>query len=469
MKKKLSCLFILIFVSFVSINSVFSADIGRNTTDTNKYNSTDGVVNYSSSVTSNNNFTVTVSHSKVEHGKPIIFTTTVKDYNGVAVANRPFTLVFYGMGDKSTPREGLFVTKITDSNGVFSETYGDNSGWFDYYELIISDGVENYSPTGNIYYRETFDLTLKPTISLDISKSTIYEGEYTQVKASVRVNGNPAVGYLLWHYGNGKSVTTILTNGISVFNYNSNILGNNPITVVYIGLGSGISGYVVSSVNRTFNIYVKGAPDLVVSKIVRSGNKYKVTVKNIGNGVSTKTKLKLWYSSKKYKLVNVVTLGAGKSKTYTVNFFRYSAHKKYKKYVQINYNKDSYDNNYTNNKLGFKSDVAYGLAANLSITKITRSGNNYIVTIKNKGNVNASAFRLKMWYGTKTKTNGLVTYTIKEFGQYGNKLAPGVSIALTIPYYKYSTHSKKYKFVSINDNKKVIESNYSNNIKKFKI
>lgn len=454
--KKILFLFTFLFILFVSMSFVSAAD--NNTNDIN----------------------VTVSHGKVEQGKDITFVITAKDSNGNPVVGKNFGISFRGRSDKSNNPAGRHTNSDpTDNNGVV-KLYVEGSvtkGWFDYFDFTVSDGFdENKYPTGKVYYKSTFDFTIKSgttSITFDKPNYTAYEGQYTKVTAYVKSNGVPvSTGYLVWSYANGKAATTTVANGISIFNYNSYVLGNNLINVKYIGFGSSvIPGLVISGTNayKSFNINIKGASDLVISKVVRSGNKYKVTVRNAGNGASTTSKLKLWYSSKKYKIVTVAALGAGRSKTYTVNFFKYSSHKKYKKYAQINYNKAAYEKNYTNNKLGFKSNVAYGYCADLSITKVTRSGNNYVVTIKNNGKLAASPFKLKFWYGTKTKPKGLVPYTISKFGQFGNKLPPGVSITLTIPYYKYKTHSKYYKFVSINSDKKVPESNYANNLKKFKV
>lgn len=457
--KKILVLLIFLFIFFGSIGFVCSADNG-------------------SSLPNSNNFTVTVEHNPPVHGKQINFTVTVKDSNNNPVANRLFAFALRARSDTSSNPEGRIdysQSTTTDSNGVFKVNWPGNGGWYDYYDLTISDGLDgNIHPTGNIYYKKTFDFGIKTSLSFSKPQTSVYEGEFIVVRAYVTSLGKPLNGgNLVWHYANGKSVPTAVVNGVSIFRYSSYKLGNNIIYVNYIGFGPNVQvpGWIVSntSISKSFSINVKGASDLLIAKIVRSGNKYKVIIKNIGNGASSATKLKLWYSNKKYKIISVSPLGVGKSKTYVVNFFKYSTHKKYNKYAQINYNKATYEKNYANNKLIFKSDVAYGLAADLKITKVTRSGNNYIVTIKNNGNLAASAFKLKFWYGSKTRAKGLVSYTIKKFGQYGKKLPSGVSIALTIPYYPYKTHSKYYKFVSVNSDKKIPESNYANNLKKFKV
>jgi CARDB protein len=431
------CVFIVIF--FVSVSFVYSADtnIVVNSTDPNK-NSTDTSKNITT-YSGNNNFTITVSHNKIEHGKPINFVVTGKDSNGNPVSNHRFAFSLRSRNDKSNP-DGRFTNiDYTDENGVFYEYWPGNSGYFDYYDLTISDDLdESQYPQGTVYYREAFDLTLKPSMALDISNYNIYEGQYTQVKVYVKVNSNPVEGYLVWYYGNGKDATTKLTNGVSIFKYNSYNLGNNPIFVKYIGLSSVIviPGHVVSTTaNKTFNIYVKAAPDLIISKIARNGNRYKVTVKNIGKTASASTKLKLGYKTN-YKAVKFAALSSGKSRTVIVNF-NYNQYNKYTKYAWINYNKASFEKNYKDNKISFKSTPYVGLLPDLTITKISRSGNNILVTVKNQGNNPSSGFKILVCYVSKKKGKGYIEFNAKKFGQFGQKLPAGASLILTLPYLKY--------------------------------
>ena len=472
MKKILLILFV-IFVLFASMGAVFSADTnGTNTNDNNKNTNETAVKNSAdnskiSRTSSTNNYKITVTHNKVEHGKPIHFIVNVKDSDGNPVVNKSFSFSFRSMNDKTNPDGRFDNTVFTDANGVFSVDWPGNSGYFDYYELTISDGLDpNQYPTGTVYYRKAFDLTLKPTMSVSISKSTVYEGQNTQIRVTVKVNGVPASGYLVWKYNKDKSVTTQLKNGVSIFNYNSFILGKNPIVITYIGLGA-FPGYIVSNVNKTVNVNIKSASDLIISKIAKYGNRYKVTVKNIGKGKSTTARLRLGLKSR-YKTVTITSLNPGKSKTVIVNF-NYNKYKKYTKYAWVNYNKACYEKNYKDNKVSFKSKTYIGLLPNLAITKVSRSGNNLIVTIKNQGNAASSGFRILVWYGYKNKGKGYVLFNAKKFGKYGNRLPAGTSATLTLPYIKYKTHSRYYKFIYVNYNKKVRESNYNNNLKRVKI
>ena len=493
--KKTLLLLTLILVFFGSMSFVCSADdqnvngidiaenyVGIESTSNSASGDTPGSTPspVSTAASVNNDIIVTVSHTEAVHGKPITFTITAKYQNGTAVANWKPAFVLSANSDKSYPKEGHAVNSdATNAQGVLTITWKGNPGWFDYYDLVISDGLDSsHNPTGKIYYNQTklLDFTIKrdsTKIDISISKPNVYEGEMTEVTAYVTSNGNPvSIGYLEWTYAEGKTVRTLVQNGISIFNYNSYKLGHNPISVTYIGYGNTVQipGLIVSDVvaTKSFAINVKAAPDLVIAKVVRSGNKYKVTIKNIGNGASTATKLKMGYA-KKSRTINIHALAPGQSRTYTVNFFKYSQHKKFNKYAWVNPTKSMHDKNHANDRLVFKSKVAYGLAADLRIGKIVRSGNNYVITIKNQGNLAASAFKFRMWYGTQKKPKGLIDHTVKRFGQFGNRLPPGVSIALTVPYHNYKTHSKFFKFVQVNHNKKLPELKYTGNLKKFKV
>ena len=501
MKKSLF-LITIIFIFFTSLSFVCSAEIattdGSDSVEPTIFSSTAPAsapvtvppsadplssVGPIYNVTNNSGYKVVVSYGDVKQGEYIIFTVRVTDNSGSPVVGRNFGISFRGRSDTTDMPAGYHTNvATTNSNGVITISIdaGTTAGWFDVWDFTVSDGLNDFKyPIGNIYYYRFFDFTIKSNstvITFDISKPTIYEGQFTEVTAYVTSNGVPvSVGYLLWEYGSGKTVATLVVNGISIFNYNSYLLGNNLIDVTYIGFGDLqviMPGLVISQegrITKSFSINVLRAPDLVIYKVVRVGNKYKITVKNVGKAASAKTRLKLGYSKKKYKLINVAPLGAGKSKIYTINFFKYAIHKKFKKYAWIDYNKAVYDKDFTNNKINFKSNVVYGYCADLAVTNVSRHGNNYVVTIKNKGKAPAPEFKLNIWFGSKSRAKNLLQYPVSRFGQFGKKLPSGVSIILTVPYIKHSIHAKYSKFIQVNPDRKFPETNYKNNIKRFKI
>jgi hypothetical protein len=114
--------------------------------------------------------------------------------------------------------------------------------------------------------------------------------------------------------------------------------------------------YLKSSISKTQ--FVKSAPDLIISKIKRQGNKYKVTIKNQGTIASKKTKLKVSFKDGKkvkQKVVDVKAIKAAKSTTATIKFFKYSIHKKYTKTATVNYNRSVKEFSYKNNIKKFRA------------------------------------------------------------------------------------------------------------------
>jgi len=97
---------------------------------------------------------------------------------------------------------------------------------------------------------------------------------------------------------------------------------------------------------------VKRNVDLKITKIKRSGNKYKITIKNSGKDTSTKTLLLVSCGCKKFvKLANVKAIAKGKSIRLTVKFFKYYKTRNHNKYFTVNYKKQATETNYKNNKV----------------------------------------------------------------------------------------------------------------------
>jgi len=98
------------------------------------------------------------------------------------------------------------------------------------------------------------------------------------------------------------------------------------------------------------NPVVKPNVDLKITKVVRKGNYYKITIKNLGKDKSGKTKLLIRCPCFKFaKVVDVKAIGGGKSITLTVKFFTYAQTKKHAKIFDVNYKKQTYETNYANN------------------------------------------------------------------------------------------------------------------------
>ena len=203
-------------------------------------------------------------------------------------------------------------------------------------------------------------------------------------------------------------------------------------------------------------------PDLLITSVSKYGNYYYyVTIKNIGERASGYTYLKVWYSSKKYKTVKISPLSVGASKRYKVYFYRYSLHKRYKKYAQINYKPHITESNTGNNKVSFYTSYQR-YKADLIITKITKSGRYYYYTVKNQGQATSSKTTLRMSYYNKKGRKYSKSTSLKA-------LSVGASTTVRIYFYAYSAHRYYYKYAAPNPSSSIVESNYVNNQKKFKL
>lgn len=258
-------------------------------------------------------------------------------------------------------------------------------------------------------------------------------------------------------------------------NYNNNIVEfKNSITR---------NSYKSDSSNTNS---ITGA-DLLVTSIVRlyladehpndpkyyNSTIYNVTVKNIGGKAVGESQLKMALTDEHYKIMDIPSLKAGESVSLILFFFN-EDHRNHEedwgvgftntttgerltKYVTLNYNKKAIEDNYNNNYFTFKDDY-YKYLPDLKVTDIKRSDNIYSVTIKNIGTAVSKASQLIIWYND----NHIMEVTIPS-------IAVGQSITIKINFFTYSTHSSLYKYIWLNYNKTIIESNYTNNAVKFKI
>ncbi len=221
--------------------------------------------------------------------------------------------------------------------------------------VVLTISISSVSAADNSSRKDTQGIG---TI-LALTAPTISEGQSTNM-------------YVIMSTGDGKSLSNqrISVNinkkeyfsntnskGIATFKISGIKAGSYKVNAIYYGNGTYASSYangtqsVKGSVKPTGNL-----PDLIVTKIQRSGNSYKVTVKNQGKATTSgKFALKLWVKSKKYDN-NVVfnKLAKGKSVTKTVNFFSYSKIKGLRVYAEVNYNKYTKESNYNNNVKSIK-------------------------------------------------------------------------------------------------------------------
>ena len=102
-----------------------------------------------------------------------------------------------------------------------------------------------------------------------------------------------------------------------------------------------------------------------------------------------------------------------------------------------------------------KTQTVKGIA-DLKITKIRKVGNSYRITIKNQGSITSGKTTLRV---SSRSYNRVVSV---------NKIAIGKSVTVTVKFFRSLMTNRYTKTVAVNPNKAVVESNYKNNVYRFK-
>ncbi|KZX15723.1 bacterial Ig-like domain protein [Methanobrevibacter cuticularis] len=186
--------------------------------------------------------------------------------------------------------------------------------------------------------------------SISITTKTIYKGKNAVITATLKdANGKLLANKKVTLTINGKKYSkNTNSKGVATFTISSLNVGKTTAKIAYSG-----STEFASSSNSAIQT-VKGIADLVIKKVKKSRNVYKIIITNKGSAKSTATKLKVYYKKNKYKIVKVKRISAGKSLTVKVRFFKNLANKKYTKVAYVNYNKKALESSYKNNKKAFK-------------------------------------------------------------------------------------------------------------------
>ncbi|RBQ22637.1 hypothetical protein ALNOE001_16950 [Candidatus Methanobinarius endosymbioticus] len=94
-----------------SANTGISADNNENKSINEKFTENEVFNSNITKISSTNDLKITVSHNKVEHGKPISFKGTVKDSKGNPVIDHYFAFNFRSKNDK-TNHDGRFTNTV---------------------------------------------------------------------------------------------------------------------------------------------------------------------------------------------------------------------------------------------------------------------------------------------------------------------------------------------------------------------
>ncbi|MCL2687990.1 MAG: DUF11 domain-containing protein, partial [Methanobrevibacter sp.] len=109
--------------------------------------------------------------------------------------------------------------------------------------------------------------------------------------------------------------------------------------------------------NSLSKIYLRTNADLTINRVKKTGNTYRITIKNTGGLASQSTHLRIHYKVGKRtfsKTYPVKMINPNKSTTINAKFFKYSTHRNFVKTAHINHNRRIQESNYKNNIIQFK-------------------------------------------------------------------------------------------------------------------
>jgi len=272
-------------------------------------------------------------------------------------------------------------------------------------------------------------------------------------------------------------------------NYNNNVVKfKNSITHNSYRTNDSSNGIkLINNNNITNSSGLVNGVDLIVTQIVRlpltdeqlndpkyyTSTVYNVTIKNQGTESAGVSELKIGLSDEHYRIYDVPALKSGESVSLTVFFINedYRDHRDHwgigftnftsgeylTKYVTVNYNNKVNEANYNNNHFTFKENYHLYLP-NLKVTDIKRNGNVYSITIFNNGTSIANPTKLLMWYDN----SNVMAVNVPEVNV-------GKSVIVYINFFPFSSHSLLDKYIMLNYDRTILESNYADNSVKFKI
>ncbi|MDR0911343.1 MAG: Ig-like domain-containing protein [Methanobrevibacter sp.] len=311
-------------------------------------------------------------------------------------------------------------------------------------------------------------LTVNPSvINLDFNDFSGKIDSIIELSAKVSDKyGNPLSNIEVRFYDDylgyiGKSYTN--SKGIAIFNFNvpkTYSLGHHILSAVANSYSSSNNNYN----NNYNNISLNSMMNILEESKINS--KLTITAKSITVGSTAIIKGVLKTNNGQILKNQRITLKLN-GKTYNKNTntkgevsFNIKGLSVGSKKFTISYagNSNYLDSNI--NGLTVSKTITVKSKADLRITKIKRSGNKYLVSIKNYGQTTSKANKIAIYlkFGKKTY------YKIASV----KAISSSKTITTTVNFYNYSLHKKYTKTAWVNCYKTVVESNYKNNKKTFK-
>ena len=377
---------------------------------------------------------------------------TLRDSNNQLLADKT---IQFAVGSKT-------YSATTDTGGVARITHIGTTGTYTITANFLGDNVYNNSGGTSI-------LNIVATgIIVKVNSLTIDKGKVAKLEATLTNSANNQLlsGQTVRFTVNGVVVGLTTTNTNGVANYDYKVPLNGGKYDISASSTDGFSGVGILTVRQS-SMYLKISTDNAKPLV---GNKITLYYRIINDGPNTGANTVFKYKLPKgFNFVKAST-DAG---TYTYNAktriisWKLPSAKVGTSLLKItvkltNSGKfllkpkittDTYDTSLQSSL----SNIYLRTDADLTITKVKKTGNAYKVTIKNKGGLDTGTSRLKISYKVGKKTIQK-TYKIKGIGS-------GKSITVNAKFLKYTTHKKYTKTLYINYNKKTLESNYNNNKK----
>ncbi|WP_297899763.1 Ig-like domain repeat protein [Methanobrevibacter sp.] len=270
------------------------------------------------------------------------------DTDGNLLINKEISIKLVGNGYTK------YYTIKTNYNGKAELKLNISSNSAKYNLYYNFEGVNYYNSTEGLFTFTSNSSNTKIKTLITVNAPTIIKGKKTLITATLKSsNGKILANKKVKLIINKKTyIKTTNSKGIVVFQVSNLKTGKYVFKLLY----GGDSNYHSSTISKTQT--VKNIADLVILKVKRYGNSYKILIKNQGSVTSKKTKVKIFYKvgkKIKYKIGVAKSLKPGKHIIVKIKFFKYSIHKKYLKTAIVNYNKIFKELTYNNNLKKFKT------------------------------------------------------------------------------------------------------------------
>lgn len=356
------------------------------------------------------------------------------DYNnslsGKTVKIRYNDTVLYGVSDD----EGNVLFNVSAlETGVYNFS-------------LVYDGGDNYVNCSHVFDAGVARLD-DPQLNLTVTNSSLGLAPSVSVKLT-DTNNNPIKGEIIQFSVNNKPYVNLTTNelGVASFSIGNAGVGNYLVSANIVNNPNIVSASENSSlsVSRAKTTLVISAGTISVYHKVT----IKVTLKNSKTGkIIPNKRIRLRINGRNY----YKTTSTNGVAVFTISKLKSSSYRVY-----------AYCDN-DNNYIASTSSLLVTKKADLYVYKVRRKNNRYTITIRNRGSRASTTTYLKVYY-TKSKR----TYS-KVVKVYGIKIGKTRNVYVNLG--KYSSHKRYYKYAYINypRAKRLVESNYKNNIKKFRI